>query len=76
MLFKQYYLNESESLNYLYYFLLFKNTVRKYFLYKNEYKALKQFELILNGVKNKELKEKTQKCLNYCKFKTGMDYEN
>ena len=76
MLFKQYYLNESESLNYLYYFLLFKNTVRKYFLHKNEYKALKQFELILNGVKNKELKEKTQKCLNYCKFKTGMDYEN
>ena len=76
ILFKKYYLINSDSLNYLYYYLLFKNTVRKYFLYKNEYIALKQFKLILNGTKNIELKEKTQIFLNYCKFKTGIDYDN
>ena len=75
-LFKKYYLINSDSLNYLYYYLIFKLTVRKYFLYKNEYDALKRFESILNGVKNQKLKEKVEICLNYCKLKTGIEYDN
>lgn len=75
-LFKKYYLINSDSLNYLYYYLIFKLTFRKYFLYKNEYDALKRFESILNGVKNQKLKEKVEICLNYCKLKTGIEYDN